>query len=247
MTCAERRTGPSPLSIENARSGVARAAGALYGWGVQPVATANARWRFVLFISVLAITATGAFLVLRNVPLSPETVRETVVEWGPLAPLAYIALVAVRPFVFFPSILLFVAAGLAFGPWLGTLYAVIGGVLAALLTFGLARGLGRDYVQGRLPARLQKLQDAEWGAGLVFLLNLVPVVPITAVNYGAGLSRVPLLHYTVAVLGGLTPRIFAYTFFGDALLDIGSPQFVAALAALGALVLVPVLLRKRLV
>lgn len=214
---------------------------------MQPVAVANARWRFVLFLSLLAVTATGAFVVLRNVPLSPEAVRATVIEWGPLAPLAYIALVAVRPFVFFPSILLFVAAGLAFGPWRGTLYAVIGGLLAALLTFGLARGLGRDYVQGRLPARLQKLQDAEWGAGLIFFLNLVPVVPITAVNYGAGLSRVPLLHYTVAVLGGLTPRIFAYTFFGDTLLDIGSPQFVAALAALGALVLVPVLLRKRIV
>ena len=187
------------------------------------------------------------YKVVLGVSGSVAAYRAAVVGWGSLAPLAYIALVAVRPFVFFPSILLFVAAGLAFGPWLGTLYAVIGGVLAALLTFGLARALGRDYVQGRLPARLQKLQDAEWGAGLVFVLNLVPVVPITAVNYGAGLSRLPLLHYTVAVLGGLTPRIFAYTFFGDALLDIGSPQFVAALAALGALVLVPVLLRKRIV
>jgi len=213
---------------------------------VQATTTAGAGWRFGLFLGVLAVTAAGAFVILRHVPLSPEAVRQAVQAWGALAPLAYIGLVAVRPFVFLPSILLFVSAGLVFGPWLGTLYAVVGGLLAALLTFGLARGLGRDFVQGRLPARLQKLQDAEWGAGLIFALHLVPVVPMTPVSYGAGLSRVPLLHFAAAVLGGLTPRVFAYTFFGDALLDVGSPQFIAAFAALGALILVPLMLRKRL-
>ncbi len=217
---------------------------------VQTTTTAGAGWRFGLFLGVLAGTAAGAFVILRTVPLSPEAVRQTVQAWGVLAPLAFIALGAVRPFVFLPSILLFVSAGLVFGPWLGTLYAVVGGLLAALLTFGLARGLGRDFVQGRLqgrlPARLQTLQDAEWGAGLIFVLHLVPLVPMTPVSYGAGLSRVPLLSYAAAVLGGLTPRVFAYTFFGDALLDVGSPQFVAAFAALGALILVPLMLRKRL-
>lgn len=186
-----------------------------------------------------------AFFVLRHVPLSAEAVRATVLAWGPLAPVAYIGLVTLRPIIFFPSILLFIAAGLAFGPWLGTLYAVIGGVLAAVITYLLARSLGREFIQARLPARLQRFQNAELGAGLIFLLNLVPIVPITAVNYGAGLSRVPLSHYTLAVIGGLTPRAFAYTFFGDALLNAGSRQFTIALIGLAVLVLLPALFRKR--
>ena len=62
------------------------------------------------------------------------------------------------------------------------------------------------------------------GRGLIFFLNLVPVVPITAVCYGAGLSRVSLRDYTLGVIAGLTPRAFAYSFFGDSLLDIGSTQ-----------------------
>jgi len=201
--------------------------------------------RFALFLSFVVITAAGAMLVLHHAPLTPEGVRRTILSWGPLAPLAYMAVVAMRPFVFFPSTLLFIAAGLAFGPWLGTLYAVIGGVIAAVITFQLARSLGRDYVQARLPARLQQMQDSEWGAGLIFFLNLVPIVPITAVNYGAGLSRVPLAHYALAVLGGLTPRAFAYSFFGNALLNVRSPQFAIALVGLGVLVVVPAIFHRR--
>lgn len=206
---------------------------------------ARARRRFAYFLGFLAVTAAVAFFNLRDIPLTPDGLRGSVLGWGALAPVAYIAVVAMRPFVFFPSGLLFIVAGLAFGPLLGTVYAVIGGVIAAVVTFLLARGLGRDFVQARMPARLRHLQESEWGAGLIFFLLLVPVVPMTAVNYGAGLSRVSLGHYTLAVLGGLTPRAFAYCFFGDSLFDVGSPQFLAAVAALALMVIVPALFRRR--
>lgn len=209
------------------------------------VAASRAGRRFAYLVCFVIATALLAFIRLRDLPLTPESVRAAVLSWGPLAPVAYVLIVTVRPFLFFPSTLLFIAAGLAFGPVFGTLYAAVGGTAAAVITFLLARSLGREFIQARLPARLQRLQDTEWGAGLIFFLNLVPVVPITAVNYGAGLSRVSLLHYTLAVIGGLTPRAFAYSFFGDSLLDIGSRQFIAAIAVLCLLVIVPALLRWR--
>jgi len=188
---------------------------------VDPVAAARARRRFAYFVCFVIATALLAFFRLRDLPLTPEAVRATVLSWGPLA------------------------AGLAFGPIFGTLYAAIGGTTAAVVSFALSRWLGREFIQARLPARLQRLHDAEWGAGLIFFLNLVPVVPMTAVNYAAGLSRVSLRHYTLAVIGGLTPRAFAYSFFGDSLLDIGSRQFILAIAVLALLVIVPALLRWR--
>jgi uncharacterized membrane protein YdjX (TVP38/TMEM64 family) len=212
---------------------------------VDPVAAARARRRFAYFVCFVIATALLAFFRLRDLPLTPEAVRATVLSWGPLAPLAYVLIVALRPFLFFPSTLLFIAAGLAFGPVFGTLYAAIGGTTAAVVSFALSRWLGREFIQARLPERLQRLHDAEWGAGLIFFLNLVPVVPMTAVNYAAGLSRVSLRHYTLAVIGGLTPRAFAYTFFGDSLLDIGSRQFILAIAVLALLVIVPALFRWR--
>lgn len=213
---------------------------------VDPVAAARAKRRFAYFVFFLLVTVAGAFLVLRGVELTPEALRSAVESWGSLAPLVYIAVLAVRPFVFFPSALLFIVGGLAFGPWLGTLYAVVGGTTAAVLSFSLARWLGREFVQARLPQSLRRFQRREWGPGIVFFLNLMPIVPITAVNYGAGLSRVPLGHYTLAVIGGLTPRAFAYGFFGSSLLEVGSGRFVAALALLALLVVVPTALRRRL-
>ena len=208
-----------------------------------PLAAARAQQRFAVFVCFVLATGVFAYWRLRDVPLSPEGVRATVLSWGALAPLVYIVIVALRPFIFFPSALLFMAAGLAFGPLLGTLYASIGGTAAAVLAFLLARSLGREFIQARLPARLQRLQEHEWGVGLIFFLNLMPVMPMTAVNYGAGLSRVSLYHYTLAVIGGLTPRAFAYTFFGDSLLDVGSTQFITAIAILCLLVIAPALIR----
>lgn len=212
---------------------------------VDPLHAARVRRRFAYFVVFVAATGLFAFFYLRGATLTPEAVRQSVADWGELAPLVYILVVAARPFVFFPSTLLFIAAGLAFGPLFGTLYAVIGGTVAAVITFVLARSLGREFVQARLPARLQRFQEKEWGAGLVFFLNLVPIVPITAVNYGAGLSRVTLPYYTLAVVGGLTPRVFAYSFFGDSLLELGSPQFFAAVALLLLLIAVPAWLRRQ--
>lgn len=208
-------------------------------------AAARARRRFAYFLGFLAVSGAIALFNLRGVSLTPDGLRATVLGWGALAPIAYITIVAMRPFIFFPSGLLFIVAGLAFGPILGTVYAVIGGVIAAVVTFLLARSLGRDFVQARMPARLQHLQETEWGAGLIFLLMLVPIVPMSAVNYGAGLSRVSLAHYTLAVLGGLTPRAFAYCYFGDSLFEVGSPQFLGAVALLAVMVIVPALLRRR--
>jgi uncharacterized membrane protein YdjX (TVP38/TMEM64 family) len=141
--------------------------------------------------------------------------------------------------------LLFIAGGLAFGPVLGTLYSAAGGTTAGVITFVLARSLGREFVQARLPPRWRRFQEDEWGAGVVFFLNLVPIVPITAINYAAGLSSVSLRHYTLAVVGGLTPRAFAYSYFGDSLLEIGSTQFAIALLLLAVLVIVPTWLRRR--
>ncbi len=205
----------------------------------------RAQRRFAYFVCFVLATALVAFWRLRDVPLTPETVRGTVLSWGALAPFIYIGIVAARPFIFFPSALLFMAAGLAFGPLLGTIYATIGGTTAAILAFLLARWLGREFIQARLPRRWRELQDTEIGTGLIFFLNLVPVMPMTAVNYAAGLSRVSLRNYTIAVIGGLTPRAFAYTFFGDSLLDVGSTQFVVAITLLALLVIVPALLRWR--
>jgi len=201
--------------------------------------------RFAVLLAVVASTAVLAFFLMRETDMTPERLRHAISQWGSWAPLLFVILVSARPFIFFPSTLLFIAGGLAFGPVWGTALAAIGGTIAAVVTFLLARALGREFVQRQIPESVRRLQSERWGVGLVFFLNLVPLVPLTAVNYGAGLSTMALETYTLGVIAGLTPRALAFAFFGDSLLEIGSRQFWTAIGALALLVVVPIFLRRR--
>lgn len=181
-----------------------------------------------------------------DLPLTPEAVRDLIRGWGALGPVMFTAAFILRPFIFFPSTLLFLAGGLAFGVQWGTIYAAIGGTLGAVIGFSVARVLGYDFVQEQLGDRLARVQGTRWGVGLVFLLNLIPIVPMTAINYGAGMSGMEILPFTLAVFAGITPRAFAYTVFGHSLLDLGSGEFFAALALLAALFVIPLYVRRRM-
>ena len=204
-------------------------------------------WRFALFLALVALT--GALALIRaggRVPHTPDALRDMITRWGALGPVIFTGMFALRPFVFFPSTLLFLAGGLAFGTGWGTLYAATGATLGGVIGFLIARGLGHDFVRSQLGDHLAVVEANRWGAGLVCVLNLIPVVPVTMINYGAGLSGMSLLPFTLAVVLGITPRAFAYSFFGHSLLHIGSRQFIAALALLVALVVIPLSIRYRL-
>lgn len=209
--------------------------------------SARASRRFAIFVTLVACTGAIALMRARgDVPLTPDSVRDAIQSWGPLAPLIFTGAFVVRPFVFFPSTLLFLAGGLAFGVAWGTLYAAAGGTVGAIVGFGIARLLGRDFIQAQFGELLPNVQRDRWGAGLVFLLNLMPIVPMTAINYGAGLSGMDVVPFSIAVAVGLTPRAFAYSFFGNSLLDVGSREFQLAIALLLILLVVPLLLRQYL-
>ena len=203
--------------------------------------------RFALFLGVVAATLAVALLRYHaDLPLTPEQLRTAVRAWGRLAPVVFAGAFALRPFIFFPSSLLFLAGGLAFGAAWGTVYAAAGATLGAIIGFSIARALGREFVQAQLGDRFPVLLDQNWGAGIVLVLNLIPIVPMTAINYGAGLSSMALLPFIAAVAAGIVPRAFAYSFFGQSLLDVGSREFVLAVALLATLIIAPLYVRRQI-
>ena len=202
----------------------------------------------MVFLALVATTGgVGLIRAADDLPRTPDALREMVRGWGAFAPLVFAGAFALRPFIFFPSTLLFVAGGVAFGVAWGTVYAAVGGTCGAVVGFLIARALGADFVRAQLGDRWTDGLTNRWGMGVVLLLNLIPVMPMTAINYGAGLSGMSLLPFTVAVAGGITPRALAYCFFGHALLDFHSREFAGALALLVALIVVPLYVRRRLV
>jgi len=71
----------------------------------------------------------------------------------PIVAVAYIAL----GLAFVPVLALVAATGVAFGPWLGPVYAMTGCVASASTGFGLGRWVGRERVESLGGPRVRRL------------------------------------------------------------------------------------------
>jgi uncharacterized membrane protein YdjX (TVP38/TMEM64 family) len=194
---------------------------------------------------ILVGVLTGYLSFSKGIRLTPESFKSFIIALGAAGPVLYIAIFVVRPLFLIPSIALFIAGGLAFGPLLGPLYASIGAGMGGTVGFWIARKMGHDYVKSKLKLGTETLETTRFNFSVIFLLSLIPVMPVTVINYGAGLSPITFKRYILAHVMGITPRAFAYGFFGSTLLEIGSARFRAALIVLVLMMLVTIYIRRR--
>ncbi|WP_035157488.1 TVP38/TMEM64 family protein [Cohnella thermotolerans] len=198
--------------------------------------------------SVVAIVALLLWIDFHYLNLTPETIRDWMASLGWTAPIVYIGLYIVRPFTLFPSSVLSLAGGLAFGTWRGMLYTALGELPGAALSFWLARRLGAGMFRGaKDDSRLRKLERAmeRRGFPVVLLLRLAPFVPFDLVSYAAGIARVPFRAYLLATLIGTLPGTFAYCFLGASLLRGSWKEIAVAALVFAVAVAVPFLFRSR--
>ncbi|MCF8720765.1 TVP38/TMEM64 family protein [Nitrospina gracilis] len=207
---------------------------------------ASVRRRFIKFIILILVGfGTGFYFSRHGVKLTPESFQAFVLSMGVWGPVLYIGVFVIRPLFLIPSIALFIAGGLAFGPVVGPLYASVGAGAGGTLGFWIARTMGHDYVKSKLKLGADMIDDTRFSFSMVWLLSLIPIMPVTVINYGAGLSTMRFRHYILAHVLGLTPRAYAYGFFGSTLLAIGSTQFRVALIILIVLALISLYMRYR--
>jgi uncharacterized membrane protein YdjX (TVP38/TMEM64 family) len=186
-------------------------------------------------VAGLVVVLGGVWLVLvANVPLSSDRVRDAIDPLGAAAVPAFILLSALLTCALFPGPLLAGASGLLFGTALGTPVSIAAATLGAVLAFCVARFLARDAVQTLTPPRLLPFQD--WierrGFWAVLYARIAPGVPYSLLNYAAGTTRVRLSAFAAATALGVAPRAFAYTALGGSLDDLASPEAIVAIVAL---------------
>ncbi|WP_428313304.1 TVP38/TMEM64 family protein [Hydrocarboniphaga sp.] len=180
---------------------------------------------------------------------SGDSLRAFIEQW-PLAPLAFIVVMVLRPFLLMPSALVMTAGGALFGVLGGTVLGSIGGALGGAMSFWLARSLGRDFVERRLGGRLAKVDRAfgqRRSARLVALYTAFPATPLGVAQVACGLSAMRGLPFAVATLIGLLPRTALLAWFGDSL---AQQQWLRAATALLLILLVVAIgfaLRRRAV
>lgn len=127
----------------------------------------------------------------------------------------YIVLYAIRPLILFPATLLTVASGLIFGPWLGTLFTIIGENASANFGFSLVRWFGRESVASHSTLLISRWDEKLKQNGLVSVMTMrLIMLPFDAVNFSCGLTSIRHRDYAIGTFIGILPSLIGFVLLG---------------------------------
>ena len=119
----------------------------------------------------------------------------------------------------FPALPFTVAGGAIFGHVRGTLLSWGAGIVGTILGYLLARGVGRETARRWIAKRKVGEALTQSTSFLTLLrLRLVPVIPLSVVNFAAGLARTRFGVYVAATAIGILPATIVFTYFADSLM-----------------------------
>ena len=142
------------------------------------------------------------------------------------------------------------AAGYMYGFWLGFLYSIIGAAIGSVVTYYLAKLLGRDamhliFGEARINEFIHKLNSKK-AIVIVFLIFLIPGVPKDLCNYAAGISEMKLKPFLIVSLVGRSPGMMGSLLIGRQI-EAGNYTGAIVVAAVAVvLCVVGIIMRKRL-
>lgn len=150
------------------------------------------------------------------------------------------------------AVLLSLATGFLFGRWVGTVVIFISATTGAVLVFLAARYLFADTLRAKLGGKLREMSEgfARDGFNYLLFLRMVPLFPFWLVNLAPAFTGIRLSTYVAATAVGVIPGAFVFANLGQSLgriqstAQLVSPEALGALALLGILSLVPVLVKK---
>ena len=181
----------------------------------------------VLTLGVMAVLGIAVFLRLSSADLQPTAVSALLRGlgdgrggvWSVVSPVILIvALAAVLVVPVLPALIFQVGSGLAFGPGLGFVYAVLADVLGASLGFWLARRWGMRSLQRWLkPPTIAWIESLarrlNWQS--IVLLRLLPGPAYPLVSFAAGISPLSFRRYLTASFVGVVPSLALLVLAGD--------------------------------
>jgi phospholipase D1/2 len=176
----------------------------------------------------------GLAVMWNRTPLADVVNIQSMAQWGaslgesPFSLLVVIGAYMAGGVVMFPITLLIVTTALVFQPVPAIIYAVIGSLSNALITYGIGLIMGKQTIgkiAGRKINRLRKRLRKN-GILAIAVIRNIPFAPYTIVNIVSGALRVNLKDYLIGTALGMSPGIFAITFFTETMIKaIKNPQW----------------------
>lgn len=179
----------------------------------------NAGKKITAGVLILAVGMIVYFLVREKIFFADVIVNINTFlsSFGILAPLVYILFLALAIIVSqIPNIPLAIAAGIMFGPYLGFLYTLMGGMLGAMACFYIARTVGVTVIKkifGKVPRFTEHTNERYIGL-LLFFVRLFPFFSFDLMSFCAGLTNIRGKTFFTATLFGMMPMTFLLTYLG---------------------------------
>lgn len=222
-------------------------------WRLLPVA--------VLVGGLAAAYATGLtdYVSLETLRRNQQALEDFVAANLLVAMVAYAVAYAVLVAFSVPGgLFMTIAGGFMFGPWLGTLCAVLGATVGAVAVFLAARYALHDLLRAKAGGAVRRMEAGfrENALSYMFVLRLVPLFPFWLVNIVPAFLGVSLGVYAVGTLFGIIPGAFVYAWVGNGLgeifargeqVDTGiifEPEVLGPILGLAALALIPVVYKR---
>ena len=188
-----------------------------------------------------------------------ETLQSWVVNYGVLTAAIFMLVYALAVAFSVPgAVFITIAGGFMFGPYLGTVYVVVGATIGAVGVFLAAKYALGDVLRARAGPAIKRMEAGfrENEMSYLLILRLVPLFPFWLVNLVPAFLGVSLRTYTIGTLLGIIPGAFVYALVGDgagAVLDAGGdlnlgiifePRFLAPIIGLAVLACIPIVYKK---
>ena len=183
---------------------------------------APVRWWVWLIIGVVLVAVIGAVIVwwrpIYDFVSDPAQVRSWIEGLGAWGPIAIVFLEMIQALLApIPGQAIEAVSGYLYGPWLGTLYPLIGMAIGSFITFSLARRFGRPLVVKLIGQQsMTRLDDLvrRGGAPFFFLIWLLPFAPDDLACVAAGLTPMPVGQFMVLMILGRAPGVSVSVWVG---------------------------------
>ena len=217
-----------------------------------------------LGILVAGLTAFFALDLAQYISLNAlkehrELLQSWVTNYGAMSALVFAGIYALAVAFSIPgAVFITIAGGFMFGPYLGTVYVVIGATVGAVGVFLAAKYAVGDLLRAKAGPAIQRMEAGFRDNELSYLLilRLVPIFPFWLINLAPAFLGVSVRVFFAATFIGIIPGGFVFALVGAGLgsiFDRGetfsmsgilTPEIVAALVGLALLSVLPVAYKK---
>ncbi|MFS0752210.1 TVP38/TMEM64 family protein [Oceanobacillus sp. 1P07AA] len=170
-----------------------------------------------------------------------EFISQLLNQYEGLGPLPGILLPFLEAFLpFLPLIVFVLGNAAAYGLFQGFLYSWIGATVGAVVVFLLIRKLANTRLLQKIRTNNQVKKITQWvdrhGFGPLFILLCFPFSPSSIINVVAGLSKINIYQFILAVCLGKTVMIFSISYVGSSIMEFAQNPVRTIIVGIGIVI-----------